>query len=329
MSENQNKATRAFKKRYIAVAALSALAIAGGTIGATITAQSTIKDNQITVTENQDAIVSATGSPISMTWSQGEQTVDAKTTVVLTNSGKTAATVGLAEIGVLLPVADSDAQMWINVKDGSNTFFRQRIDENNPILSKNNTITLDKGQSKSIVVTVQALFTRGIAQADKAFDLQFTYKTSGSDAAAVSTPQTTIADNRITVTAPQAKVTATGAPMDVVWDTANTPATEATYTLKNDGGAAATVKLLPIEGVEVDAGPSTQVYLRGYLNGAGNPIFAQDVQKGASAPRPSQEFTLEPGATATVKMLFGKQGPGAPAVYEKTFDLKFDFVTKK
>ncbi|MGB3374590.1 MAG: hypothetical protein WBA87_05565, partial [Microbacterium sp.] len=103
---------------------------------------------------------------------------------------------------------------------------------------------------------------------------------------------------------------------------------EATYTVKNTGAATATVKLLTIDGVAVDA-HGAQVYLRGYKDGAGNPFFDQDVRMGATTTPRSETFELAPGASATVKMIFGKQGPGAPVPYSATYDLKFDFVTKK
>lgn len=100
MSDTQTKPVR-FRKRYVAIAALASLIATGGIVGATVTEQSTIKNNKITVTGLDPANVTVSGTPMNLKWSAGKDMGTGElgaTEYTITNTGETDAKVSVPKI---------------------------------------------------------------------------------------------------------------------------------------------------------------------------------------------------------------------------------------
>lgn len=197
MSDIQVKPVR-FKKRYVAIAALAGLVATGGIVGATVTKNSTIAENKITVTEVPPAVVTASGTPMSATWKQGTTpaAVPGKpanqighTTYKLTNSSATDATVKLELLDVnleLLPGASPSVNGTFHAgafkADGTqidSTFFAQRIAAGSGqqgITPTSRSFTLPANSE----ATVNAYISFGngwsqVAATSKSFDVKFNF----------------------------------------------------------------------------------------------------------------------------------------------------------
>ncbi|MBW1639345.1 hypothetical protein G3H63_09725 [Microbacterium resistens] len=190
-----NTRRRPVKKRYLAIAALSVLTVTGGAIGATVTAQSTIANNQITITKKQTpATVTASGTPINIKFEEGTAIANAgyggpggNTVITLTNTGTTDATVRVQKLeNVKIPGGTGNA-VFIVGGDGvgpgqgsdKKEYFTQRVSGNSSdwdTIFANNPITVPGGGTKKLVAYVSfSQGTAGFTAYDKTFDIKFDY----------------------------------------------------------------------------------------------------------------------------------------------------------
>ncbi len=344
MPEIENKAPRAVKKRYVALAALSALAVAGGAIGATITAQSTIKDNQITVQENNEPIVVASGEPMKVTWAKGDADLDGtthgKTEITFKNNGKTDASVRVAAPieGALLTtsnessISGSRAEFTVTHSSGGELF-------NHDYIKPNDVITLPfevkaGGEAKVTIQTNLLQNTAAINEANLKFNIPFEYiPVGGSWDKAVTTAESTIKDNTVTVTEPRALVKASGSPLNAKFETGkvdNPNIVETKYTVTNFGGAPAVVKFSRVEGVSIPVqnGSAARIPFMAFLEGTSDRYLYQDLRSGGSEYQ-VKELVLAPGESKTFNMRLAASNATIGTPYETTFDVKLDYVTKK
>ncbi len=142
MPKNTEASPRTFRKRYITIAALSALTITGGAIGATVTAESTIAGNKITITQhvNTPASITASGNSMKVQFKQGEAPeladIDVSTNTVgavkitLTNTGETDAVVkGVKVEDLSIPTVGmfSDDYVGLYIENKDKRLLRQLI----------------------------------------------------------------------------------------------------------------------------------------------------------------------------------------------------------
>lgn len=102
MTASDTRGPRAFlSNRYAAIAALSVLALAGGTVGALVTQESTIADNTITITapdEIREAKVEVHGEPINLSVKSGREAEPFTYSYEITNTGNADAEVRIAPL---------------------------------------------------------------------------------------------------------------------------------------------------------------------------------------------------------------------------------------
>ncbi|WP_067247841.1 hypothetical protein [Microbacterium resistens] len=136
MTDTNTKAEKSLKKRYLTIAALSVLAVTGGAIGATVTTESTISENKITITEKPaSAVIEVTGEPLKFEAEEGQSILDAgaglpsgpganKTTYTVTNKGDATAKVEIKKIDDIdmphLPFVDPETRASFIVTDSQN-----------------------------------------------------------------------------------------------------------------------------------------------------------------------------------------------------------------
>jgi hypothetical protein len=191
MSQNNTSTKKSAlkgKKRYIAIAALAALVATGGVVGATVTAESTIANNQITINE-PNVNVTVTGDPIKVEFDSGSHPVDEKTPMIgvtkftATNTGTSAAKITAAKVeGLQLAnrpgvTEDHKATLIVSV-DGYGSILVQSIGTE-PTGESQRAYTLKAGQT----VELTAYLNSGINTSDwntfdmfdLTFDLQFDY----------------------------------------------------------------------------------------------------------------------------------------------------------
>ncbi|MEI3843348.1 MULTISPECIES: hypothetical protein [Microbacterium] len=362
------------KKRYIAIATLASLVATGGLVGATVTAQSTIANNQITITKRlSDASVTATGDPIALSFQAGADIREAlgasdsafhkQSTVTLTNSGEKAATVKMNPVAdLLLPHAPFDGvntqlSLMVTASDNgaSGTILQQVLagmgEGSVPI---NYEITIPAGESRTYNVGFAwqrphaTDDTKFDVATDLSFDLEFGYKNNGDAGAVAATAESTIAGNSIVITeAPKsdAKVEVSGTPMSLSFTEgdevgANTSTARQEYVLTNTGETDATVRLQSVDDLVIPTKPglgSQDVagVLRAYTGSALEPgmvnaVFSQKVAGANAAPGTSLPFTVPAGESVTISVDFSfAKGTTIFTDYNKTFDLKFDYINKQ
>lgn len=188
MSEIQTKPAR-FKKRYVAIVALAGLVATGGIVGATVTTQSTMAGNKITITKPvTPAAVTVTGSPVIMEFEEGETANlpwDTKQQFTLTNTGTTDATVKVQKIKDLVvpqKAGSTDAALFI-VSTGAPNFntpiFAQWISANSADVGNlltQNAITVPA--NGTVVVQAQFQASNGISSFtnySKTFPVEFDF----------------------------------------------------------------------------------------------------------------------------------------------------------
>lgn len=191
MSDITQRSTLKNKKRYIAIAALAGLVATGGVIGATVTSESTIANNQVTIAEEPatDAVVSASGTPLALSFTEGADVGKGPlglTTFTLTNTGETDATVKVLEVAdipriPIIPGATGNPIAYLRVAyqggsaDATKLLFSQKISSGTPT-AYSLPITVPAGGSVELDAYVQ--FSNGTTQFgayDATFDLQFDY----------------------------------------------------------------------------------------------------------------------------------------------------------
>ncbi|UGS25644.1 hypothetical protein K8F61_13310 [Microbacterium resistens] len=192
-----NTRRRPVKKRYLAIAALSVLTVTGGAIGATVTAQSTIANNQITITKKQTpATVTASGTPITIKFEEGTSIANSgyggpggNTVITLTNTGTTDATVRVKKLDNVKIPGGSDMANFVVGGDGNGPgqgsdkkeYFTQRISGNSADWDKvffDEPITVPGGGSKKLVAYINFGSQAGTANFtayEKTFDIKFDY----------------------------------------------------------------------------------------------------------------------------------------------------------
>ncbi|MGB3374591.1 MAG: hypothetical protein WBA87_05570 [Microbacterium sp.] len=163
----------------MAVLGLSAFVASGGAIGATVTAESTIANNTITVTQAQ-AEVFVIGDPMTIEWST-VQTNETSGAYTVTNKGKAVATVKLSPVtGVAVPSRDGTIVEMKGYLNGSDfSFFRQDLQDGatDPGMS----FPFDLNPGESVVVDIRVK-RRGLSTPlpySATFDLAFDYVTKG------------------------------------------------------------------------------------------------------------------------------------------------------
>ncbi|MDA4891384.1 hypothetical protein PFZ55_31340 [Streptomyces sp. MS2A] len=360
------------KKRYIAIATLASLVATGGLVGATVTAQSTIANNQITVAKAPTAAaVTASGAPVDVSFEEGEDITGvlgitqtgwstAQATITLTNTGDTNAAVKVAKIPDLVlphsPFASANTSLSLMVTHSGSTVFAQSIagrDLGN--VAVNDAVKVPAGGSVELKVAFYFFSgapgesTKFDVATSKTFDLAFDYGNEGDSVAAGShTPESTIAGNSIVITeAPKsdAKVEVSGTPMSLSFTEgdevgANTSTARQEYVLTNTGETDATVRLQSVDDLVIPTKPglgSQDVagVLRAYTGSALEPgmvnaVFSQKVAGANAAPGTSLPFTVPAGESVTISVDFSfAKGTTIFTDYNKTFDLKFDYINKQ
>lgn len=179
------------KKRYIAVAALAGLVATGGVVGATVTAQSTVAGNQITVTEKApEALVTVSGDPMKFSWEEGKASSSGRfgaTTYLLTNEGTADATVKIPEIADLkIPssITSSSDALRLQVVQMNNGVSGQLLFDQTiagPTATTSNTaLTIPAGETVTVRADLYAYSNQTMGKlgaVDKTFDVQFDYVT--------------------------------------------------------------------------------------------------------------------------------------------------------
>lgn len=125
-SSKNEQALRTIKKRYIAIAALAALAVTGGVVGATVTENSTMAGNKITVKTAADVTVE--GTPMDISWTVGEdlgQGAESQRTYTVKNTGETDAVVdikGIKDLNLPQQAGKTDSALVRATVDGKIVF---------------------------------------------------------------------------------------------------------------------------------------------------------------------------------------------------------------
>ena len=188
MSEKTMKrASLSGKKRYVAIAVLAGLVGTGGVVGATVTTQSTIANNQISITKQvSDAAITASGTPLKFEIQEGASIPTGwagATTYTLKNNGETDATVKVQALeGVNIP-GTGNATFMVG-GDGAgpgngtdrNIYFSQAISGGSSAVGADLPITVPAGQSVKLNVYIQVPNdTTGFTAYNKTFDVKFDY----------------------------------------------------------------------------------------------------------------------------------------------------------
>lgn len=181
MSDIQTKPAR-FKKRYVAIAALAGLIATGGIVGATVTAESTIAGNKLTITAppGTDALVTVTGEPLKLEFAQGADiiTSNTKATFVVKNDGEQAAVVSVEKIKGLenIQTTETDTGQVVVKSPTGGEMYIQSISGNavnNPAIS--NPITVPGKSEVTITAHFYLAHSKYYLATDREFDLEFKY----------------------------------------------------------------------------------------------------------------------------------------------------------
>lgn len=344
MSENEKKVRRSFKKRYVAIAALSALAVAGGVVGATTWTSIGTVGNEFTVSPNTGPALEVTQVPLKTNWIKG-QTVKGnldRTEVTLKNTGKTEAVVSVAALsGVKIPTTGNGYIRLDIGKEGAGSFFNQFVGGSSagsaPGRPNGGTITLAAGASQKIWIGLDAGVSESVIsdEYDKSFDVQFTLTKAGAPEAGIATDKSTLKGNQFLVGPAKAIVKATGTPFNLKWTGSQTNDVTTTYTVENTGTATATVNMLPVTGVAIPFTDKVggKAYLKGVatINGKPVQVINQEIQKDNVVAGTPSPFDVPAGGKVVVTMTISR-GLSAATVaqdYSASFDAKFNFITKK